>query len=169
VNTKRPLFEEFLVTTAMSRFAAVTWLVALAGCSGEKAPPSGTVSGRLTLDGRPLSAVTLQFRDPTKGILALSAQDTGPNGEYHLKVGIGPQVPVGEYVVSILPDVDEAALLASEAGATPERIAEAQRKSSASTTKKVDVPGRYLSEQTSGLKATVVEGANTFDFDLKSR
>jgi hypothetical protein len=122
-----------------------------AGC-GESLP---TVSGNLTLDGRPLAAsdttrVTIMFYPEGGGAPAAALVDS--NGHYQLATGAKEGVAVGRYVAVV-----------SATDSAPSGVA------GGSPRKKVLTPAIYANPKQSGLVADVKPGSNTFDFDLKSK
>ena len=120
----------------------------LAGCgSGVEAKKTGTVSGKITVEGKPLTQGCVGFVSSTIG--ASAGGDLREDGTYTLD---GP-VPVGEYRVFLTPP---------GLGDTPPGVESEQPQQELK-----GVPEKYLEEETTDLTATVKEGENTFDFDLK--
>jgi hypothetical protein len=139
---------------------AACWAACLlcAGC-GPTAAPTGTVSGVITLQGKPLAAGTVSFRNDEKGLVASMQLDA--SGRYELRFAGGKQIPIGMYAVTISPPephVLTAAELASEKSAAVKNAAPPPRQ---------DIPQKYRFAETSGLSFTVDAGANTFDLDLQ--
>ncbi|MCI0333903.1 MAG: hypothetical protein L0228_11850 [Planctomycetes bacterium] len=120
--------------------------LAMIGC-GSSGPELGTVSGIVTLDGKPLEGATVQFA-PSLG--RLSRGRTGADGKYQLSyVGSEMGALLGEHKVTITSAWEEEDPLK---GIThhPERL-----------------PPRYHTK--SDLKRTVEAGHNTFDFATESK
>ncbi|RCS54093.1 hypothetical protein DTL42_02775 [Bremerella cremea] len=129
------------VQTALS-LAFATVFICLTGCSGETMVP---VTGVVTLDGKPVSGLEVNF-EPT-GDVADRATATGytqEDGSFSLVYpGYKQGAPVGEYIV---------------------RIAGAE---SLDDGTKVRVPAKYNTE--SELKETVTSSDKEFTFDLESK
>ncbi|QDV48730.1 hypothetical protein Enr17x_07430 [Gimesia fumaroli] len=121
----------------------------LSGCGSRvETIPSGTASGTVKLDGKPLTQGRINFVSSTTGTGVYT--DLQSDGSYELPNAI----PEGDYRVyftsSGLGDAPP-----SESG-NPE-MNDALK----------DVPKKYQSEQSTDLQALIKEGDNTFDFDLK--
>jgi len=124
----------------------------LMGCGGSRAVP---VSGRVTLNGKPLPNATVTFQPVPKGginIEPTSVGETNAQGEFTLKI-LGKDQPgavVGEHLVSI----------SALQGPPPES------KDDNPKPRKDLVPPAYNSNTT--LKFTVpAEGSTTANFDLQ--
>jgi hypothetical protein len=168
--------------------APLLLLVATAGGCGEAEEPTGSVTGRITYGGEPVMFGSVCFRDEQRGMIA--ATRLRNDGAYSLYFAGGTDIPVGEYVVTIEPPdsllygilvqqmAEEAAgkeasdpvelerrIRAPQPGEAPIAIPaelEAARKADYPL-----MPQKYRSTETSTLKATVNEGDNKYDFDLK--
>jgi len=112
-----------------------------AGCAG--GPPTGSVSGKVTCNGAPLSAGVVLFSNPQTGVGASAALDA--SGTYTIK-----SIPTGQYQVAIQPPPPPAPHEMQQASAAP----------------RASIPQKYQDPKKSGLTATVKEGANTQDFAL---
>ncbi|QDV53967.1 hypothetical protein [Gimesia fumaroli] len=124
---------------------AVCLICLLAGCGGAQAETKsmGTISGSVTLKGKPLTDCRINFISEQIGSGA--GGDLQSGGSFTLD---GP-IPAGKYSVFItMPEVF-----------TP---TQAQSKSGLSS-----VPKKYHSQSTTDLKADVKEGENNLQFDLK--
>ncbi|MCC9608177.1 hypothetical protein LOC68_01300 [Blastopirellula sp. JC732] len=132
----RPLVRVALATT----FLPV--LLGLVGCSGDSMAP---VSGVVTLNGKPVPGLEVNF-EPT-GDPADRATATGytqQDGSYSLAYpGFKTGAPLGDYIV---------------------RINGGESLDDGTTLR---VPTKYNKE--SSLKETVASGANKFDFELTSK
>lgn len=129
--------------TASPKLALILFFPALslvaAGCSRGDRPELGEVRGTVTLDGKPLAGVNVQFF-PDTGRPATGT--TGSDGRYELSYSHGVSgAKVGPATVTIAwPD--------GEPGPVP-------------------VPAKYGAE--SELKVEVKPGDNTFDFPMESK
>ena len=141
-------------------FALLGLLATVPACGGGAIKTEG-VTGVVTLDGEPLPNATVYFT-PVDG--ASGAQQgvgtTNELGEYKLQTLYGAAdagTTPGDYVVTIdcIDEVPTGGTTTNDDGEEIPETEEVQR-----------VPARYLNGETSGLTATVVKGANTFNFDL---
>lgn len=148
------------VTTAlrpMGRMHALVLVLAAAGCAAtEDTLPRQSVSGQVTLDGKPLARGMISFvpaGDGGAGPVSVGAVIS--EGSYAIARAEGP-VP-GSYRVSIL----------SEGGAR-EVAGAAPGPGELKSARKEPIPARYNAATT--LKADVaVGGPNTFNFELTSQ
>jgi hypothetical protein len=132
------------------RLFAVAALLTTVGCQQS----SSTVSGTVTLDGKPLSiasnsrgTIVLQ---PTNGQGTTASGILDSNGHFTLASGASADIATGKYqaavsVVQLLPKSE-----GTEQGA------------------KLITPAKYASANTSGFVADVLSGANEFRFDMSS-
>ena len=118
-------------------------VIALIGC-GPSAPPSGTVSGSVTLEGQAVDAGEITFVS-SDGFSA-SAPITG--GQFKIEEAL----PVGKYAVGITPPS-----LTEAPGEGGDNVAAPQS----------DVPAGYNLPSSSGLTHDVQEGASTMTIELK--
>ncbi len=114
------------------------WLV---GCAAEQ--PTGSVSGKITCNGAPLRAGIVLFSSPETGVGASAELDA--SGGYQIA-----SIPTGEYQVAIQPPPPPA----------PHEM------QPTSAILRAGIPPKYQDPKTSGLAASVKEGANTADFAL---
>lgn len=127
---------------ALCLTAACT-LSLLAGCGGgSEAKPMGTITGKITVGGKPLIEGRVNFVSD-KGVGA--GGNVTPDGSYSLE---GP-LPVGVYTAFITFDIPPSRL-----GTDAEKVMKT-------------VPEKYLGQATSGLTAEVKEGTSEYNFDLK--
>lgn len=138
--------------------------VSLAGCGGYDYGPTGNITGRLTMDGKPLAAGHgVTFMEMQKGYLAVGVTDE--NGDFEVKSWNDGNMPVGPYKVAIAPPAgtapDTSQYSADELFEHPELMEEKGGDA--------QFPRKYLSNKTSGLEYTIKEGDNHFDIDLKSK
>lgn len=143
-------------------FALIGLLATVPACGGGAIKTEG-VTGVVTLDGEPLPNAEVYFTpvDTASGALQ-SVGRTNEAGEYKLQT-LGGKADAGttpgDYVVTIS-CVDEVPTGGVKLNDDGEEVPE--------TEEKQRVPDRYLNGETSDLKATVVKGSNTFNFDLTS-
>jgi hypothetical protein len=123
----------------------VVGLFLLAGCGRSAA----TVSGKVTLDGQPLTKGEIAFYPGENGALVLGSIDG--NGNYTLSTGTAKGLAPGKYQVTIVAN----------------DVLEPTQKF-ASPVPKLITPAKYSTASTSGLTAEVTAGSNTKNFDLKS-
>jgi hypothetical protein len=99
------------------------------------------VSGKVTLNGQPLSDGVVVFTDSAAGVGASASLNE--RGIYHL-----PSIPVSSYDVAIQPPP----------APPPDEMPKVLPKS--------PIPEPFRDAETSPLKATVNQGPNTADFSL---
>lgn len=121
--------------------AIVAATIAAAGCSRSDRPALGAVSGRVTLDGRPLPAAAVCFTPEGKGRTSLAATD----GD-------------GCYQLVYLRDI-----LGANLGRHDVRITTATEENGG----REMLPPQYHAQTV--LEATVTAGDNRHDFALESR
>jgi len=141
----------------MFRFFAAFLLLTVSGCASEE--PRGSVTGKVSVDGVPLSEGTIYFENQAKGV-ALTGQ-IKPDGSFKLASYQGAGLVVGSYQVAISP---EAMLMSADeiplVGKNPRKP---------NDVKKSPLPEKYFKTSTSKLTAEIKEGANPpIVFDLKS-
>lgn len=137
--------------SVLIRFRPVVWLSVafLAGCGSEY---GATVTGKVTLDGNPVSPGWVTFaRVDAQVTPAMS--DLDADGSYSLttahKLGAVP----GSYRVAV------------QSFKTPEGLAPGER---SFDSPEPLVPVKYLAIETSGLEYEIKAGANTIDIPLTS-
>ena len=118
--------------------ACTSWLL---GC-GPGEPPSGSVAGKVTYNGKPLTSGVVTLVNDEAGIGASGELDV--SGRYRID-----SIRTGQYKVAIHREPPPL-------GARPDVI----------RTWKLNIPEQYQDFQSSGLTATVNEGDNTVDFGL---
>lgn len=131
------------VSAALLLVGVLIWAICQAGCGPSRAP-TGKVSGKVTLEGQPLTSGLIQFSSEKLG--AGASADLDAAGTYKIDVPL----PVGLYEVAVQPPPLPA----------PHEM---QQPITAPRTK---IPARYQDPKTSGLTATINEGTNTADFAL---
>lgn len=140
--------------------ALTTLILNLSGCgSASDRPELGLVTGRITLDGAPLSNIAVVF-SPDNGRPARGKTDS--DGHYELTyIGNTPGCKVGHNRVEIAPN-EEGEEDAEDADDT-ENVGAAKPLKSGKPT----IPARYNIK--SELEADVQPGENTFDFQLDGK
>ncbi|MES2789328.1 MAG: hypothetical protein V4719_06880 [Planctomycetota bacterium] len=117
------------------------------GCSGSDHKITGKVTGKVTYQGAPVTA----------GVVYLNSSTTGTGGTGVLgedgKFTIAEPIEAGEYKVTVTPPPPP-----------PPRADQAPPPPVAKVT---NIPNKYWTEAKSDLKATVDEGDNVLEFDLK--
>lgn len=122
-----------------------TFCWGIPGCGTGGKGPSGTVSGKVTLQEKPVAIGYVAFNSSSKG--AAAGANLSPTGEFKLT----DPLPVGEYVVTVSPPAAASPLMTPAGNQPP----------------KSDIPEKYRSEAKTDLKFVVKAGANTANFDLK--
>ncbi|MDZ4686120.1 MAG: hypothetical protein SH850_13715 [Planctomycetaceae bacterium] len=131
------------------------------GCGGVDYGPTGKITGRLTMDGKPLAAGTaVSFMQMEKGFLAFGMTDA--DGKFEVDSFNSGDMPAGVYKVMIAPPAAPAPkdVSAEEAFENPELR---------DPTVKVEFPKKYRDTNTSGLEYEVKAGANDFPIDLTAK
>ena len=124
-------------------------LLCYCGCSGSSSN-FGTVEGTVTLDGKPLSGVSVMFY-PESGARS-SAGQTDENGKYSLRHTRDTEgAVIGKHRVTI----------------STEDLAD--RDEEVATKKRKALPLKYTDQNKTELSETVESGNNTIDFPLKSK
>lgn len=137
---------------------AVCGLVLLCGCSsGGYRGPTGTVSGKVTLDGQPVpQGCVVSFLSPAGHV---SSGVVGADGKFQLGTKENPNVPVATYNVTVstpaekMSQADYDKYMSGEGGAKP---------AAASA-----IPEQFTNPTTSGVSKEVKPGPNTIDIELK--
>lgn len=125
-----------LACSGCAGFTMLALTVGLTGCSNRF--PTAEVSGKVTLDGKPLSGATVMFV-PERGVAA--AGTLQPDGTFRLISGRpGNGAVIGSHKVAVMP-------------ADP---------------LKAHFPAKYQNAETSGFSVEVKAGKNSFEFDLPS-
>jgi hypothetical protein len=117
-------------------------LLPLAGCGAHES----AVSGKVTIEGTPLTSGTVVFYPAGGGAAAYGSIQS--DGAYTIDTGDSGGLAAGEYVVTVV-------------ATTPPQPG--------FSFGKLLTPTRYNNKQTSDLKFTVTPGRNTIDLPLKSK
>ena len=129
------------------------------GCSkGGYSGPTGTVTGKVTLDGKPVPAGCLVTFVSEAGFTA--SGKVGADGSYTLLNVDKPEIPTATYNVGVTQPSAEVSgadydKYMSAGGAEEPKAAPAT------------IPAKFQSSTTSGLSFGVKEGPNTINIDLK--
>lgn len=135
------------------------------GCSKEHDyGPTGTIDGRLTMDGNPLPEGTkVMFMMQREGYLAYGLTDA--EGNFTIGGWNDGNMPTGTYKVMLQPAGDDAEMVENM---TPEEQLEYRAPKKKKTTD-VAFPKRYRSIETSKLEYQVEKGPNTIPIDIQSK
>ncbi|MEW4453998.1 hypothetical protein AB1L30_15095 [Bremerella sp. JC817] len=118
--------------------------VAFVGCS---AGQSGIVTGTITVDGKPVDGLQVEFVPKNDGT-ATAIGFTTNGGQYELMYGRGKKlIPAGEYLVTV----------------------GVFRESGSQVDRDLKLGKNYTSLEETELKATVTGGNNPIDFALKTK
>lgn len=127
------------------------WLLLAAVCLiGCGPPPKGTVSGKITVNGKPLPEGLITFLSQVGKKEVSNAKIK--NGEYQTD-----EMLAGPAKIVIIPTLAQETIPVDKGDVRPPPKGKA---------KSLDVPSKYQDANTSGLEITVNAGANTFDKDL---
>jgi hypothetical protein len=118
-------------------------LLILTGCA-QPVAPTGTISGRVTMNGKPASGLVVSLFLPSRGVGASAV--VGVDGSFEI---LEP-IPTGEYVVTIMLPVP---MPPTPGAAAPPPPA-------------FQVPAKYGNDKTTDLRATVNPGANSVELKL---
>lgn len=117
----------------------------LSGCWSGGGPETASVSGAVTLDGKPIGAGS---------VLLVSERGLGVSAELQSDGKFGIRCLPGKYFVAVSP---------------PSPADPLAPKSSPAPSAEVKIPKPYQDAGTSGLLADVKDGNNSFDFSLDSK
>jgi hypothetical protein len=151
------------------------WILALSalacsGCAEVAEDPVYPVSGTVTRSGSPVEGVAVSFVPDGSGLSAVGVTDA--SGKYMLTTrakddGAAP----GKYKVTFAKYESKQTTGSTEVHAdydiSNEYPAGYNPDAQVDTPSKNLLPAKYSSPESSGFTADVVEGENTFDFDLK--
>lgn len=139
---------------AISKFAFCFSITLLVGCGGSG--PTGTVTGKVTKDGKPVAA-QVSFIGDTSSASGVSDASTGV---YTLSSGDSQGVLAGKYKIAV-------SEISSDVDTSGADYAAMMSGGSTAAKPSSTIPAKYHSFGTSGLECTVTEGANTVDIDLE--
>lgn len=118
------------------------------GCGG---PHGASVSGKVTLDGKPLPNANVTFH-PAGGAGAIAYGQTDTSGNYVLATGTDKGLAPGDYAVTVVATVEVPP-------ATP----------NAEMTFKPITPARYADVEQTDLRMNVTSGSNSFPLALTTQ
>jgi len=131
------------------------------GGAGLPEGATGTVSGKVTYDGKAIPAgsaivfVNEKYGIPATGTIAA-------DGQYQLQMRGTPEILAGEYKIGVTPPVS------SDSQAEDEEAMKALMEGKATpAADPPPFPERYFAPETSGVVFQLKEGPNTFDLDMK--
>jgi hypothetical protein len=133
------------------RWLMFVLLTAAVGCSGSQA----SVSGRVTLAGKPLDRGTVAFQPTVGGPVGYGT--IGSGGSYAVQTGQQRGLAPGEYRVTVqsVSEVTEAQRQAEVSGTMTE------------ATGQLLTPARYASRETTPFRFQVKSGSNTIHLELQ--
>lgn len=134
-------------------------LMTLAGCGpGGYSGPTGTVTGKATLDGAPVQSGCVVSFVSDAGFTA--SAKVGAGGSYTLMNVDKPEIPVASYKVAVAQPAAEIS------GADYDKYMSAEGGGEAKTAPET-IPAKYQNAETSGLSFDVKQGPNTINIELK--
>ena len=140
----------------------------LSGCGGSDRPVTHPVSGRITMDSKPVADANVGFH-PVKVGTPPAVGTTDADGNYQLTTfNTNDGAIASQYTVTVSKKTgggmaDEEVDLADDPGEEYDKMMEED----AVETGEETLPAQYASQETSPEKRTVMEGENTFDIELK--
>jgi hypothetical protein len=130
------------------RVAAAMLALVVVGC-GRAGPPIAPVSGKVTLNGTPVTNASICFASPDGyGASTLLSADGG----FQLGSQYGPGIPHGNYRIAIVPLREDGPMPTPSGTGASKALSE--------------IPKKYQNMQTSGLMANVDGRQRVFTFDL---
>ena len=120
---------------------------ALSGCGESREKPQ-PVFGKVTFQGKPVSAGTIRFSNPQAAIDMTA--DLRSDGTYEIVTAHGAGLPEGTYQVAITPPRIDVPLIGP-----PPKTPECR-----------DIPAKYRQPSTSGLTLTLKPDVKSFDVDM---
>ena len=129
---------------------ALVLAVTAAGCNRH----SARLTGRVSLDGTPLTTGVITLTPVAEGPSAYAA--IGTDGRYTIHTGAAAGLEPGEYVVTVAANASGTAAAGGEAPGNKGTLP-------------LVTPPEYIDRRRSPLRATVVRGSQEIDFDLQSK
>jgi len=152
--------------TTMQLLRRSAWLLAVAAASigcGESGPTLVPVTGKVTLDGKPLDGANIAFApEPGNAYPAIGADVTGAEGNYKLMTNGRSGLPPGKYKVAI-------SKVAAKPGVVlpPEFMRDPIMAKMAGMTKET-LPDSVSGVGESQFDREVTTEGGVFDFDIKA-
>ena len=137
------------VASVVALVSAIVTMPAFVGCNNAQ---DSIVSGRVTMDGKPLDHGRVLFSNAGGAASTPASGSIQSDGSYQVQIGLSGEMVAGEYAVSIS---SRAPSIPSPEGGPP-------------TPGELLTPAKYASSSTSGLRYQVREGANVIDIALAS-
>jgi hypothetical protein len=128
----------------------LTFASLVSGCGGSK---EATVSGKVTLDGSPITTGTIVFIPSAAGTQAYGAIEQ--SGSYELFTGQQRGLKPGDYVATVVAREKPPTNVTELGGPAPPG--------------KAITPRWYAAKETSGLNFTIAPGANEINLELTSQ
>lgn len=141
-------------------FAAFTF-VTISGCGGAS-DGRVSISGTVTLDGKPLDGGTIAFIGGGGGALATAS--TNKEGKFQIQVALGTNK-----VTISKEDLTSAIQTAPKSDADTLMGTDAQYKEQLKSMPKALVPAKYSKHETSGLSFDIVQGMKPVSISLSSK
>ena len=140
-------------------FIACFGLLAMSGCTGGSSDIA-SVTGKVTIGGEPINYASITFM-PTQGRASVGLTDS--EGVYTLNYVIGQKgALIGEHKVYVTTRVvKEPSYGGDDTGGIKDPVRNTGRKEL--------LPKKYCDRRATELTATVKEGSNTINFDLKTK
>jgi hypothetical protein len=142
----------------------------LIGCTGSSSKPLGKpvpVKGKVTYNGKPVPAGCIITFINTERNFPATAQ-IAADGTYTLLFNGKPEVPVGNYKVSVtLPVAQTASVDASNPDAYKAMMMSKGISKGSGEAKVATIPTKYATPEGSGVTFSVIEGPSTYDLDMK--
>lgn len=149
----------------MGLACALAMTAALLGCSGSDFPETYPVTGKVTLQGKPVEGAQITF--VVEGAPRMAMGTTDAEGNYTLSTfEPGDGAMPGSHKVMVASPAVEAPVM--DPGNPGGDYGAMMRQAASGRPAEGAIPPKYNSPQTSGLTAEVTaEGPNAFDFDLQ--
>lgn len=163
--------------TCRTHLLVTIGLLVIAGCnSGASFPKTYPVTGKVTVNGKSIEGamVTFQKEDgkenaigttDSKGEFSLSMFQPGDGavpGQYRISVS---KLPPGVAAAPTTPPPGQLGAAELPADYAPPQD---NSKGGAAAAPKSEIPAKFSNDQTSGLRATIIEGPNNINLDLKT-
>jgi hypothetical protein len=148
---------------AWEAIAAATIALVLANGCGRRPPPMVSAVGTVTLGGRPLPKVRLEFVPTFAGFGGelLATAEAGDDGAFRVLNGIGPGLCAGIYKVTVH-ELPPPADMQEYRADTP-----ARQKAYYAALANRPIPDRYGSLTTTPLQVEIVPGTTTYSLELE--